>query len=65
MALVPLTVVEVEPFPSKSAQIWSDDERLDFVTFIAVNPTAGDVIPGSGGVRKVRWKRRGSANVVE
>jgi hypothetical protein len=28
--------------------------------FIARNPEAGDLIPGSGGVRKVRWGRRGS-----
>ncbi|HJU16457.1 MAG TPA: type II toxin-antitoxin system RelE/ParE family toxin [Stellaceae bacterium] len=28
--------------------------------FIARNPEAGDVIPESGGVRKVRWSRRGS-----
>ena len=31
-----------------------------FVTFIAANPEAGDVIPDTGGVRKVRWTRAGS-----
>lgn len=25
------------------------------VTFIAANPEAGNVVPGSGGLRKVRW----------
>lgn len=27
--------------------------------WIAANPEAGDVIPGSGGCRKVRWSRSG------
>jgi hypothetical protein len=30
------------------------------VDFIAANPKAGDVIPGTGGVRKLRWARPGS-----
>jgi hypothetical protein len=30
------------------------------VTFIAANPEAGVIIPETGGVRKVRWSRRGS-----
>jgi hypothetical protein len=36
------------------------DERFEFVDFVARNPEAGDLIPGSGGVRKVRWPRQGS-----
>jgi hypothetical protein len=31
-----------------------------FVDFIARNPEAGDVIPETGGVRKIRWSRQGS-----
>jgi hypothetical protein len=39
------------------------------VNFIARNPRAGDVIPDTGGVRKIRWSRagagkRGGARVV-
>lgn len=29
------------------------------ISWIAANPNAGDVIPGSGGCRKVRWTRQG------
>ena len=41
----------------------------NFVNFIAANPEAGDVIPETGGVRKVRWSRsgtgkRGGARVI-
>ena len=59
VVLLPITVVEVEPFPSKADQVWREEERLEFITFIALNPMAGNVIPGSGGIRKVRWTRPG------
>jgi len=59
MESVPITVVEVEPFPTKAAQIWSDEERSEFIGFIACNPEEGDLISGGGGVRKVRWSRSG------
>lgn len=33
---------------------------MAFIDWIAANPTAGDVIPGADGARKVRWGRAGS-----
>lgn len=53
------TVIETPAFQKMADQIWSEDERLDFVTFIAHNPTAGDVIPKAEGARKVRWTLKG------
>ena len=38
----------------------SEDERGAFSAYLAAHPDAGDVIPGSGGIRKVRWARVGS-----
>ena len=32
----------------------------EFVDFIARNAETGDLIPGTGGVRKVRWRRQGT-----
>jgi hypothetical protein len=46
--------------PAPRRALWTDDERFEFVDFIARNPEAGDLIPASGGVRKVRWGRQGS-----
>jgi hypothetical protein len=40
--------------------VWSEDERVEFVNHMAANPEAGDVIPETGGLRKVRWGRQGS-----
>jgi hypothetical protein len=33
----------------------SEDEYLGLQSFLLVNPEAGKVVPGSGGVRKIRW----------
>lgn len=55
----PITVVEVDPFPRRAAAVWTDDERLAFIDHIARHPLAGDEIPDTGGVRKLRWSRLG------
>jgi RelE toxin of RelE / RelB toxin-antitoxin system len=56
---VPLTVVETPQFARQAGDLWTDAERQEFVDYIARNPETGDVIPDTGGVRKVRWRRRG------
>lgn len=63
------TVAETPVFVRYAAEVWSDAERLDFINWIAANPEAGDVIPRSGGCRKVRWAvsgagKRGGARVI-
>jgi hypothetical protein len=55
-----LTVAGTAVFAADAARIWSQEERLEFIAWIAANPLAGDVIPGSGGCRKVRWSRAGT-----
>jgi hypothetical protein len=60
VAWTPITVVEVEPFPTRAKQFWSDEERLEFISYLAWNPRAGNTIPGTGGLRKVRWSRQGT-----
>ncbi len=37
-----------------------DGGREAFVDFIARNPETGDLVPETGGVRKLRWRRQGS-----
>lgn len=39
---------------------WTEEERGEFAAYISAHPKAGDVVPESGGLRKVRWKRTGS-----
>ncbi len=54
------TVVETESTFIKQAEaLWSESELFDLTDFVARNPLAGDEMPGTGGLRKLRWSRRG------
>jgi hypothetical protein len=55
-----LTIVETPLFQSQWRDYWEERERDEFAVWLAQSPEAGDVVPGSGGVRKVRWSRGGS-----
>ena len=54
-----ISLVEVEPFSRQAASFLSSDEISDLKWYLAMNPTAGSVIPGSGGIRKLRWSAQG------
>ena len=63
------TVVETLLFQRQWPLYWTEDERGAFAAYITEHPTAGDVVPESGGIRKVRWGRsgmgkRGGARVI-
>jgi mRNA-degrading endonuclease RelE of RelBE toxin-antitoxin system len=63
------TVIETPTFQKQAEKIWSEEERLAFIDWIARNPLAGDVIPGAEGARKVRWSvagkgKRGGVRVI-
>ena len=69
MATIPITDVELPLFQRQARDVWDDADRTAFVDFIARNPDSGDLIPETGGVRKIRWRRhgagkRGGARVV-
>ncbi len=66
---VPISVVETPEFLSATRKLMTDEERALLVDYLAYNPTSGDLIPGTGGVRKLRWGleergKRGGARVV-
>lgn len=54
------TVVETPLFQRQWPLYWTEEERGEFASYLAEHLTAGDVVPGSGGMRKVRWSRAGS-----
>lgn len=63
------TIAETEEFKRQAAQIWQEQERLDFFAYLAENPLQGDLIPNGGGLRKIRAKaqgkgKRGGARVI-
>ena len=59
MEYSPITVAETQPFQRKAAQLLSEFERSELITHLSVNPSAGVLIKGAGGIRKLRWARSG------
>ena len=54
------TITETPTFAADADKLWSEQERLEFFTWLAGNPEAGVIVPESGGCRKVRWSRAGT-----
>jgi len=64
-----IIVVETRPFIADAERCLAQNEREQFIEYIACNPTAGAVIRDTGGVRKVRWGaagrgKRGGVRVI-
>lgn len=59
-----LTIIETDIFQRYAKEIWTDAEREAFISWIAENPLAGDVIQGTGGLRKIRGHVQAWENVV-
>jgi len=53
------TVAELPEYIRSADKLMSVDERQDIIRYLAERPKAGDVMEGTGGVRKLRWRRGG------
>ena len=63
------TVVETPPYLADAERLFTINERAAIVDRVAVDPRCGVVIPGSGGIRKLRFGfggrgKRGGARVI-
>lgn len=61
--------IELHPFATVRDKYLNDDEFTAFQHYLATNPDAGDVIPRSGGCRKLRWAldgrgKRGGVRII-
>jgi hypothetical protein len=54
-----MVFIETPVFRSRAARLLSEDDVAALQTLLMLRPDAGDVIPGSGGVRKVRVPAKG------
>lgn len=54
-----ITVIETDSFIKDAEKLMSARERTELVNHVAANPEAGDIIPKTGGVRKLRYAREG------
>lgn len=64
-----VTVVELKSFAAAAKGLISASEVAELTVFLAMTPKAGDLIAGTGGVRKLRWRasgrgKRGGARVI-
>ncbi len=64
-----MTVVETERFLRDAKPLMPVAVRAELVLYLAANPDAGDVMPDTGGVRKLRWAlpgrgKSGGARVI-
>jgi mRNA-degrading endonuclease RelE of RelBE toxin-antitoxin system len=50
---------ETSVFTRRVTELLPDDEYADLQRALVDNPDAGDLIPGSGGLRKIRWAGQG------
>ena len=54
-----MTVIETPSFLRDAKRLMDDEERQEIVSFLAQNPDTGDLLQGTGGIRKVRFARDG------
>ena len=64
-----MVIIETSVFTRRITALLSDDEYRELQATLVERPKAGPVIPGSGGIRKLRWSvsgrgRRGGARVI-
>lgn len=53
------TFVELPVFTRYAEDYFSDEEMADLQRYLSKNAKSGDVVPGTGGVGKLRWSRAG------
>ncbi len=52
-------IAELPHYTRLADKLLSVEERQDLVVYLAEHPKAGDIMEGTGGVRKLRWRRGG------
>lgn len=64
-----MELIETAVFTRLVQATLSDEQYRQLQLYLMLRPDAGDLIPGSGGLRKVRWQlsgrgKRGGARVI-
>lgn len=64
-----MTLVEMPEFIARSKDLFSSEELNALLVQVGTHPESGDLMPGTGGVRKLRWAlerkgKRGGARII-
>ena len=62
-------MVEAPEFGAGAGRVLTDAERAELIDYLAATPSAGELMQGTGGARKLRWGakgkgKRGGARVI-
>lgn len=53
------TIVELPEFQKRAQSLLKDDEKTSIINYLASHPQSGDLMQGTGGIRKLRWSAQG------
>ena len=53
------TIVELPEYVKRADKLLSNLERNSIINYLAAHPLSGDLIQGTGGIRKLRWSAQG------
>lgn len=53
------TIVELPEFLRKASNLLKAEEKASVINYLAFHPQAGDLMQGTGGIRKLRWSAQG------
>ena len=64
-----MEIVETTPFARRRDDLFDDEQFREFEEHLVLHPTAGVLIPGGKGLRKIRWSgsgrgKRGGVRVI-
>ncbi len=67
--ILTMELIETSIFTKQVHATFSDEELRALQLHLILHPDIGDIIPGSGGLRKMRWRlmgrgKRGGARVI-
>ena len=50
-------ITELPEYMKRAESLLSESERKDVIDYLSEHPKAGDIMEGTGGIRKLRWSR--------
>ncbi|HAO23735.1 MULTISPECIES: type II toxin-antitoxin system RelE/ParE family toxin [unclassified Methylophaga] len=53
------TIVELPEFLKRALGLLSEEEKVSIINYLALHPQSGDLMQGTGGIRKLRWSAQG------